>query len=96
MFQENQKEDNLVKNTSVIAQELDVFLNNVENDNPSSRAELAEFCIETIYKFVKFNRSEGEGLDGRDGPERQGLGIVLDAAKDHKFDIGVAQMDKKA
>lgn len=84
-----------MKNTSSIAQELESFLNNCENDSASSRAELAEFCVETIYKFVKFNRSEGEGLDGRDGPERQGLGDVLDAAKNHKFDIGMAQMNKK-
>jgi len=84
-----------VKNTTAIAQELENFLNNRENDSASSRAELAEFCVETIYKFVKFNRSEGEGPDGRDGPERQGLGEVLDAAKNHKFDIGMAQMNKK-
>jgi len=84
-----------VENTTGIAQELENFLNNRENDSASSRAELAEFFVETIYKFVKFNRSEGEGLDGRDGPERQGLGEVLDAAKNHKFDIGMAQMNKK-
>jgi hypothetical protein len=84
-----------VKNTTAIAQELENFLNNRENDSASSRAELAEFCVETIYKFVKFNRSEGEGLDGRDGPERQGLGEVLYAAKNHKFDIGMAQINKK-
>jgi len=84
-----------VKNTSSIAQELESFLKNGENDSASSRAELAEFCVETIYKFVKFNRSEGEDLDGRDGPERQGLGEVLDAAKNHKFNTGMAQMNKK-
>lgn len=84
-----------MENTTGIAQELENFLNNRENDSASSRAELAEFCVETIYKFVKFNRSEGEGLDGRDGPERQGLGEVLDAAKNHKFDTGMAQMNKK-
>ncbi|MEN4642389.1 hypothetical protein [Pantoea agglomerans] len=84
-----------MENTTGIAQELENFLNNRENDSASWRAELAEFCVETIYKFVKFNRSEGEGLDGRDGPERQGLGEVLDAAKNHKFDIGMAQMNKK-
>jgi len=51
-----------VENTTGIAQELENFLNNRENDSASSRAELAEFCVETIYKFVKFNRSEARVL----------------------------------
>ncbi|EBG3215788.1 hypothetical protein FIS27_17870 [Salmonella enterica subsp. enterica] len=38
--------------------------------------------LSKIYDFVKFNRPEGEGLDGRDGPERQSLAKVVDAVED--------------
>ncbi|UBI64274.1 hypothetical protein GF111_26360 [Serratia sp. HRI] len=42
-------------------------LNETENDSPVARAELARFLVKTIYNFVKMERPEGEGLDGRDG-----------------------------
>ncbi|WP_261641001.1 hypothetical protein [Erwinia mallotivora] len=57
-----------------------------EFDSRRGRAELIEYCVETIYKFVKFERPEGEGLDGRDGPERQAIAKLVDAAKNYKYD----------
>ncbi|EDV0264107.1 hypothetical protein YM80_004817 [Salmonella enterica subsp. salamae] len=67
--------------------EIDKLLNEQANDNPVARAELTRSLVKTIYDFVKFNRPEGEGLDGRDGPERQSLAKVLDAAEDHYIEM---------
>ncbi len=71
-------------------------LKSSEFDSRRGRAELLERCVETIYKFVKFERPEGEGLDGRDGPERQALAKLVDKAKDYKFDVGMAEIDKSS
>lgn len=75
--------------------ELDNFLNATENDNPISRAELAESLVKHIYDFVKFERPEGEGLDGRDGDERRSLAKVVDASIDHKFRMLEIKHSKK-
>lgn len=37
----------------------------------------------TLYDFSKFERPGGAGIDGRNGPERQGLARVLEAAIEH-------------
>lgn len=66
--------------------EIDRWLNENQNDNRKSRSELITYLVESVYKFVKFERSEGGGLDGRDGPERQGIANVVDAAKDYYFE----------
>lgn len=66
---------------------LNDLLKQPENDNPKFRAELVENLVRTVYNFVKTERPEGEGLDGRDGPERRGLAEVVDAAIDHKFNM---------
>ncbi|ELY3758402.1 hypothetical protein [Cronobacter turicensis] len=72
---------------------LDEALKSTEFDSPQGRAELIEFCVENIYKFVKFERPEGEGLDGRDGPERQTIGELVDAVKDYKFDVEMSAVN---
>ena len=66
---------------------LNDLLKQPQNDNPKFRAELVENLVRTVYDFVKKERPEGEGLDGRDGPERRGLAEVVDAAIDHKFNM---------
>lgn len=33
------------------------------------------------------DRPEGEGLDGRDGPERRSMGHIVDAAENHYFNM---------
>lgn len=53
---------------------------------PDDRAELAEEISQAIYDWTKFEEPGGEGLDGRDGPERRSLGKWLDVAKDHRLD----------
>lgn len=63
--------------------EIDKWLNEQANDNPIARAELARSLVKKVYDFVKFNRPEGEGLDGRDGPERQSLAEIVDATEEH-------------
>ncbi|YCI30840.1 hypothetical protein M1E08_08400 [Erwinia sp. PK3-005] len=75
---------------------LDEVLKGAEYDSRRGRAELIEHCVERIYKFVKFERPEGEGLDGRDGPERQAIAKLVDAAKDYKFDVGMAEINKSS
>lgn len=55
------------------------------NDDAIARAEIARDLIKEIYNFVKFNRPEGGGLDGRDGVERNGLATIVDAAEEHYF-----------
>lgn len=62
---------------------IEELLNQSEKDNPLARADIARFLVKTVYDFVKFNRPEGEGLDGRDGPERRSLANIVDAAEDH-------------
>lgn len=53
---------------------------------PIQRAELLDDFAQAVYDHVKFRAPEGGGLDGRDGPERDGLGIVLAAAHDHAYE----------
>lgn len=45
-------------------------------------AGLREIVFE-VYNAAKFDRPGGEGVDGADGPEREGIGHVHDAAEDH-------------
>ena len=33
--------------------------------------------------MTKFDRPGGEGLDGKDGPERRGIGYIRDMAEDY-------------
>ncbi|EDM1757565.1 hypothetical protein AH553_20745 [Salmonella enterica subsp. diarizonae] len=56
-----------------------------KHDNVIARAEIARDLVKEIYNFVKFNRPEGGGLDGRDGVERNGLATIVDAAEEHYF-----------
>lgn len=58
-----------------------------KNDDVVARAEIARDLIKEIYNFVKFNRPEGGGLDGRDGVERNGLATIVDAAEEHYFNM---------
>lgn len=75
--------------------EIERWLNESQNDNRKSRSELVTYLVENVYKFVKFERPEGGGLDGRDGPERQGIANVVDAAKDYYFDTLQALSNRK-
>lgn len=50
---------------------------------PHGRADLLLDVTEAIYNAVKHDHPEGGGLDGRDGPERQSLGRIVDAAWEH-------------
>ncbi|WP_433689505.1 hypothetical protein [Kosakonia cowanii] len=66
--------------------QIEKLLNDKNNDNPQARAELVRALVKKGYDFVKFERPEGEGLDGRDGRdgyERQSLAKILDAVGDH-------------
>ena len=67
--------------------EIEKWLNAQANDNPVARAELARTLVKKVHDFVKFNRPEGEGLDGRDGPDRQSLAKIVDAAEDHYIEM---------
>lgn len=59
------------------------WLKENDRDNPIARAEMARALVKTVYDFVKFHRPEGYGFDGKDGPERQSLAKIMDAAEDH-------------
>ncbi|EPM0074674.1 hypothetical protein NO938_005389, partial [Citrobacter freundii] len=67
--------------------EIEKMLNDKTNDSPEARAELVRALVKKVYDFVKFERPEGEGLDGRDGYERQSLAKILDAVEDHCYRI---------
>lgn len=54
-------------------------------EDPIARADLLRNFVKDVYDFVKKNRPEGEGLDGKDGPERRSLGKILDEAEDHYY-----------
>jgi len=75
-----------MQNTEQLLSEVEKVLNDPQNDSEYDRARLAMLLVESVYKFVKFKRPGGEGLDGRDGAERQGLAKVVDAAKDYEFE----------
>lgn len=55
------------------------------------RAMLVVECVRGVYDAVKFDNPEGGGLDGRDGPERNGLGRLCDAAIRHALDMRAAR-----
>lgn len=63
------------------------YLNDAQHDNAVERAELLRELIKDVYNFVKFERPEGEGLDGRNGPERKSLALIVDAAENHYFEM---------
>lgn len=66
---------------------IEQWLNDEQCDSPVKRADLARNLVKEIYDFVKFHRPEGEGLDGRDGPERQSLANIVDAAENHYYQM---------
>ncbi|MBN7122860.1 hypothetical protein BSU01_14240 [Erwinia billingiae] len=63
------------------------MLNDPANDNAVARAETIRSLVKQVYDFVKFNRPEGQGLDGMTGPERESLGKIVDAAENHYFNM---------
>lgn len=75
-----------MQNAEKLLSEVEKVLNDPQNDSEYERAKLAMILVESVYKFVKFKRPGGEGLDGRDGDERQGLAKVVDAAKNYEFE----------
>lgn len=46
-------------------------------------AEGVRQIVDEVYQSTKFDRPGGGGLDGKDGPERESLARVRDAADDH-------------
>lgn len=70
---------------TTIKQFLNQALVQPEHDSAEARAKLVEEAIQTVYDFVKHKRLGGEGLDGKDGKERQGLAKVLDEAINYKY-----------
>ena len=58
-----------------------------EGRTAKERANLLVEVAQLIYDDVKFRHPEGEGLDGRDGPQRAGIGVVLGAAKDYQLKV---------
>ena len=55
----------------------------LEGSTVEGRAELVEEFARAMYDHSKFRAPGGEGLDGRDGPERTSLGRVLTEAIRH-------------
>ena len=55
----------------------------LEGSTDLTRAELVEEIMRQVYDWTKFREPGGEGLDGRDGPERRSLGGVLTEAIRH-------------
>lgn len=55
----------------------------LEGSTVEERAALVEEVTRTLYDWSKFQAPGGEGLDGRDGPERTSLGRVLTEAIRH-------------
>ncbi|PNN15919.1 hypothetical protein AL526_004580, partial [Citrobacter koseri] len=61
-------------------------LNETENDSPVA-SRISKIPRKNNLQFVKMERPEGEGLDGRDGPERRSMGKIVDAAENHYFNM---------
>ncbi|QMV54063.1 hypothetical protein [Ewingella americana] len=64
---------------------IEKLLADASKDTAVARADITRSLVKQVYDFVKFNRPEGQGLDGMTGPERESLGQVLDAAENHYF-----------
>lgn len=62
----------------------------------AQRARLIEDLIREVYEYVKLHDPEGEGLDGRDGPERRGLGELVDAATTYRLSMAQLAAEAKA
>lgn len=75
---------NTLKKDDLIHQ-IKQWLADPANNDKRARAALLEQIVREFYNYVKFEQPEGEGLDLRDGPERQSLAKVLDAAIDHSY-----------
>lgn len=53
------------------------------DSDTDDRTQLLELVNRQIMDHVKFRDPGGEGLDGADGPERQGLNPVMDAVVEY-------------
>ncbi|WP_116115778.1 hypothetical protein [Austwickia chelonae] len=56
----------------------------LDGTSEAERANLAYDLLGEIYDHAKFKAPGGEGDDGRDGPERRGLGAARDLLRTHK------------
>ncbi len=65
------------------ARALDQVRAALPDSTPEQRAQLLEDITRAVYDQVKFKAAGGEGLDGRDGPERRSLAQVVDATINH-------------
>lgn len=63
--------------------------------NPERRADLLLEVTHAIYNAVKLDNPEGGGLDGRDGPERMSLAVVVDAAQDYHHETYQRQLSAR-
>lgn len=61
----------------------------LEDSTPLERAEFAAALVRSVYDHVKFSSPEGWGIDGRDGPERNGLADVLNAAQNYYDELRI-------
>jgi hypothetical protein len=60
---------------------------------PLERAQLLHDLVRATYDHVKLNVPGGGGIDGRDGPERSGLGDVVNAAHEHMLQPALQPSD---
>lgn len=58
----------------------------LQDTTPDQRALFVEELNRAIYDHIKYHAPGGEGLDGRDSPERRSMGSVLDRAINHHDD----------
>ncbi len=50
---------------------------------PQERADYLKQLAYLFYDHTKFRALGGEGGDGRDGPERRSVGLVINAVEEH-------------
>lgn len=68
----------------------------MQDSTEQSRAELMEEVAIIVREHVKMRAPGGEGMDGRDGPERQSLGGVVDESIRHHGEMRRRALGGKA
>lgn len=63
------------------------LLRSPEGRTAKERANLLVEVAQLVYDDVKIRNPEGEGLDGQDGPQRRGIGVILGAAKEYQTEV---------
>ena len=70
--------------------------NELKERDRAGRACYLDEIFEVFYRYSKFDQPGGEGLDGRDGPERRALAKIRDLVIYNRRDAIAAKNGTKS